>query len=207
MLDLSFLAFLTDEISNFINQPAPAINIKWSDIIDQDGSVTIKKNSIAITLVKIEKEAFVNRSTNTYRDRTGTNHGDAGYDIMPLLDINFYVQFAVYNDQAEAIRQLGFILSYFQSHPVITSQNVSTLNAGKLQAAGVDKLIFEIVNYSHQELSNLWSQLGAKYMPSVVYKMRMITVDAYTADKLAPVITNIDGTLTAIGATLKVKNR
>lgn len=192
MIDLTFLKFFPDEIARFTNNSIDKKNVQWSDIIDQSGSVTIAKNSIAITLVKIEKEAFVNRPTSIYRDRLKTNHADAGYDTMPILDINFYIQFAVYNSSyLEALKQLGYILSYFQSHTVINNDTVTSL-----QGTGVDKLIFEIMSYSHQELSNLWSQLGAKYIPSVVYKMRMITLDAYDANTLVPAITKIDGTLT-----------
>jgi hypothetical protein len=184
MINLSFLKFISAEISGFTGNTILENNLVWSNIINQDGSVNAPANSIAITLVKIEKESVVNKSNTVYKD--------VGYGVsMPSLNINLFLQFAAYNnDYGEALKQLGYILSYFQSHPVLTRQNTP-----RLTEPGVDKLIFEIVNYSHQELSNLWSQLGAKYIPSVVYKMRMIIIDESTI-VTSPPITKIDGILT-----------
>jgi len=34
------------------------------------------------------------------------------------------------------------------------------------------------MNLDIQALSNLWSALGCKYMPSVVYKVRMLSIDS-----------------------------
>jgi hypothetical protein len=183
MINLSFLKFISKEISGFTGNIILENNLVWSNIIDQDGSVAAPINSIAITLVKIEKETFVNKSNTIYKD--------AGYGVsMPSLNINLFLQFAAYNkDYGEALKQLGYVLSYFQSNPVLTSQNTAGLTE-----PGVDKLIFEIVNYSHQELSNLWSQLGAKYIPSVVYKMRMIIIDESKFETRPPII-KIDDTI------------
>jgi hypothetical protein len=176
MLNLSFLRFLAKEISDFTGNNIPVENFVWSNIINQDGSVAIPLPSVAITLVKIEKETVTNKSNTIYKD------GQYGV-TMPALTVNLYIQFAVYNqDYAETLKQIGHVLSYFQSHPVLTTQNTPAL-AG----SGVDKLTFEMVNYTHQDLSNLWSQLGAKYLPSVVYKMRMIIIDEYTPVLNAPI--------------------
>jgi hypothetical protein len=32
-------------------------------------------------------------------------------------------------------------------------------------------------NLSFQEQNNLWGSMGAKYVPSVLYKVRMVTID------------------------------
>jgi hypothetical protein len=192
MVDLSFLTFISDGILTFItgtgNNLANGEKFEWSNIIDQNGTVLIQSPAIAVTLVKIEKETFVNKSNTVYKD--------VGYGTsVPSLNINLYLQFAAYNaDHGQALKRIGWILSYFQSNPVLTLKNAPKL--AKV-GAGVDKLIFEIVNYSHQELSNLWSQLGAKYIPSVVYKMRMIIIDE-SNPVVAPPITQITGTMAEI---------
>ena len=183
MIDLSFLKFISAEISDFTGNTILENNLVWSNIIDQDGTVAAPANSIAITLVKIEKESVVNKSNTIYKDNK------YGFPT-PSLNINLFLQFAAYNnDYGEALKQLGYILSYFQSYPVLTKQN-----AKHFTEPGIDKLIFEIVNYSHQELSNLWSQLGAKYIPSVVYKMRMIIIDESKFETRPPII-KIDETI------------
>jgi hypothetical protein len=40
-------------------------------------------------------------------------------------------------------------------------------------------------------LSNMWSSLGAKYMPSVVYKMRMLTFDDTFVREFRPEISSM----------------
>ena len=74
----------------------------------------------------------------------------------------------------EALRFLSFVIAYFQYKNVFTRANTPQLDAG------IDKLIFEMANISPEQLNNIWASLGAKYMPSVVYKMRMVTIDSVT---------------------------
>ena len=40
----------------------------------------------------------------------------------------------------------------------------------------VEKLVFEMVNLNIQELSQIWGVHGGKYLPSVLYKTRMVTI-------------------------------
>jgi hypothetical protein len=41
----------------------------------------------------------------------------------------------------------------------------------------MDNVSFEIFNLSIQEQSNLWSTIGAKYIPSILYKVRVVAID------------------------------
>ena len=42
--------------------------------------------------------------------------------------------------------------------------------------AGIDKLLFDLFNISQDQVHHLWSMLGGKYIPSVVYRLRMLTI-------------------------------
>jgi uncharacterized membrane protein len=44
--------------------------------------------------------------------------------------------------------------------------------------SGISKLLIDIENTSLPEESNLWGILGGKYLPSVLYKVRMLTMDS-----------------------------
>jgi hypothetical protein len=46
-----------------------------------------------------------------------------------------------------------------------------------------------MVNFSVGDLHNLWSSVGAKYLPSAVYKVRMITLPDGWVTERVPVIT------------------
>jgi len=41
----------------------------------------------------------------------------------------------------------------------------------------IEKLTFEIVNLDMQSLNQLWGTIGGKYMPSILYKVRMLSFD------------------------------
>lgn len=58
--------------------------------------------------------------------------------------------------------------------------------------AGVEELIFDLNTLTMQDLNNMWGILGSKYLPSVMYKMRMITISEEFAQGEAGLITTID---------------
>ena len=37
----------------------------------------------------------------------------------------------------------------------------------------------------------MWSTLGAKYMPSVLYKVRMLSIDESVISEFRPIISNV----------------
>ncbi len=46
-----------------------------------------------------------------------------------------------------------------------------------------------------ERLNNVWATLGAKYMPSVIYKMRMLTFDDGVIREYRPGVTNPSATI------------
>ena len=49
-----------------------------------------------------------------------------------------------------------------------------------------------MVNMSTEKLNNLWATLGAKYIPSVLYKLRMLTFDSSDLREYRPGISTIE---------------
>jgi hypothetical protein len=106
-----------------------------------------------------------------------------------LVNINLYLLFSAYfnsNNYAEALRFISFVIAYFQSHNVFTRANSSGLDQK------IDKLIMEMADVSTEQLNNIWGTIGAKYMPSVLYKMRMLTFDDSIISEIRPVISGLD---------------
>ncbi len=69
-----------------------------------------------------------------------------------------------------SVKFLSATLSFFQSNCVFTHSNTPDLNRN------IEKLTFEIVNQDLQNQSHLWGTLGGKYLPSILYKVRMVTI-------------------------------
>lgn len=149
-----------------------------SSIVNQDGSIAIQgENKIVVTLVNIEKETA--KSIN--QKSTSTNSA-------PVLNVNLFILFSAYFSQGnypEALRFLSFVIGYFVNKSTFNHSNTPGLDNK------IDKLTFEIVDMNQDAVGNLWSSIGAKYMPSVMYKMRMLTFDDSFVREFRPSISNI----------------
>jgi hypothetical protein len=150
-----------------------------SNLVGQDGSIAFKdENKVVCSLINIEQER-VNLNAH-FMKNAKTN---------PPVNLNLYLLFSAYFSSAnyeEAFKFLTSVISFFQGKQVFTPSNTPLLDKN------VDKITFEIVNLDLRELSNLWAALGAKYMPSVIYKLRMISIYEDMIIEEIPEITAVD---------------
>jgi hypothetical protein len=105
------------------------------------------------------------------------------------LNINLYVLFSAYfsaGNYSEALRFLSFVMGYLQQKNVFNRSNTPQLDSH------IVKLVFEIENLSMERMNNVWATIGAKYMPSVLYKMRMLTIDGSVVREYRPVVSGVE---------------
>jgi hypothetical protein len=95
-------------------------------------------------------------------------------DHLPRpVNLNLFILFSSYfidKNYPEALKFLSAVISFFQSNAVFNHSNTPDLDDR------VEKLTFEIVNQDLQNQSHLWGSLGGKYLPSILYKIRMVTI-------------------------------
>ncbi len=136
-----------------------------SNLVNQDGSASVKdENRIILSLALIQEEKM-----GAYKASGSISPGG----VKPIA-INLFLLFsASFNEKLniDAMKFISAVIAFFQNKPVFNQQNSPGLSEG------MEKLSFEIFNMSIQEQSNLWSTIGAKYLPSILYKVRVITVD------------------------------
>ena len=77
-------------------------------------------------------------------------------------------------------------MGYLQQKNVFNRSNTPQLNSD------IVKLVFEMENLSTERMNNVWSTLGAKYMPSVMYKMRMLTIDGSIVREYRPAVNGVE---------------
>ncbi len=68
----------------------------------------------------------------------------------------------------EALRFLSDAIAFFQAHAVFDHQNAPDLDAR------IDRLVLNIENLSSSEMHSLWSIHGGRYLPSVLYRVRLV---------------------------------
>jgi hypothetical protein len=173
---------ITEEINEYfkIKLKIPEEKIVLSGLVNQDGKIAVQgENKIIVTLVNLEKETARGSSLK---------NGDSFNSSASTLNINIYVLFSDYFSERnyhESLRFLTFIISYFQQKSVFNKSNSPNLDQR------IEKLIFEINDLNPDALSNMWSTLGAKYMPSVLYKVRMLSIDESVISEFRPIISNV----------------
>lgn len=153
-----------------------------SAIVNQDGSIAIQgENKVLITLVNIIRDTHMKRDLSA-----GTAF--SANSARPVY-IQLYLMVSCYftgNNYPEALRFLSFVIGFLQEKNVFDHTNTPRLDEG------LDKLVFEMESFEPERLSNIWSTLGAKYMPSVLYKVRIIPYDSNKVSEYRPVISGID---------------
>ncbi|SEE65312.1 Protein of unknown function [Tenacibaculum sp. MAR_2010_89] len=137
-------------------------------IIDQNGTDPIEnQNKVIITLIHVEQETV----KSFYRKNKQLNDGN--YENKPLDErYNLYLlvapNFEQYN---ETLKFLNATIQFFQINGVLDANTSSKI------PKGISRLEFEFEKGDgYLQMHNLWSALGAKYQPSVIYKMRLVTI-------------------------------
>lgn len=154
-----------------------------SNLVELDGSVAPNaSNKLVLTLVNIEKDTLPFR----------TNAGARGRDERLLqnstpLFVNLYLMMSANfgaGNYAEALKYISHGIAFFQQRPMFDQHNSPGLDER------IERLALDIENLPIADLNNLWSLLGGRYLPSMYYKVRMMTIDANALTGQVPVITD-----------------
>jgi hypothetical protein len=173
------LELVRTRLNEFIDAAAPRPGdwVILSNIVDQSGApYEAAKDKLVMTLANIKREDLVGTYTSAAPARP-----DTFAIIPPPLYVDLFVLFyANFADSAyrEGLGVISRAISFFQRNPVFTHANLPGLDPA------IDKLAFELNNLDTIELNQVVGMLGANYLPSVYYKVRMIPFrsDAMSAE-------------------------
>ncbi|HEX6848787.1 MAG TPA: DUF4255 domain-containing protein [Chitinophagaceae bacterium] len=190
------LEFIQNELEAYIVEreqdlahysPGHVVDLK--SIITPGGEVNLDDNfHITIMLVGLEEErregkrpVFVERGKHKLK-------------LNPPVELDLFVLFVAHQTNYEtALRDLSGVISFFQSSSVFDEQRCPSLNSTVIDPQNkpwrlIEKLIFNLYSLSFEQQNNLWAMLGSKYIPSVVYKMKMLSVfDNRSKEKATPI--------------------
>ncbi|PJJ60773.1 DUF4255 domain-containing protein [Hymenobacter chitinivorans] len=177
------LSFFVEELNAYLQSiiRSPENKAVLSTYVNHEGSVvTTNQDKLCVTLVNLEQE------TTTRNAPAGKNAVGTPGRLNPTIKLNLYVLCAAnFTDYLEALKFLSYTLAFFQGKNVFTPQNSPRLDAG------FDKLIVELERTGYDEWSKVWGMLGGKYLPGVVYKLRMVPVQNERPGAPLPVISTI----------------
>jgi hypothetical protein len=143
--------------------------VVMSNILEQDGTLAPNiSNKLVVFLVNVEKET----ASSLQAKPSGFERSASTY---PPVFLNLYVMIAGHfgaSNYAEALKFLSNTVSFFQRQPIFDHQLTPDMDKR------IDKLVLDIENLNIQDLSSLWGVLSGKYLPSILYKVRMVSFDS-----------------------------
>ena len=193
------LGFLTNEINAYLiqkNEPlsATAPEIVLTNVAAEDGNWAIPPRTLGLSLINIEEDRVNKEQVTTFRNANNdVEHYNAEIklNLYILISANFAAGDAGGSTNttgiyAEGLKQLSYVISFLQGKYVFTTDNSPGLSPS------IKKLIVELYSSSFEQQYNFWTVVGAKYLPSVLYRVRMLSYqEKNVLDQQQP-ITNID---------------
>ncbi len=118
-----------------------------------------------LSLVNIEEDRVAKIQENIVKTATTTL-----YKNPPVL-INLYILFSTNKDSyTDSLNLLSGIILFFQHQNVFTPATHPGLDSN------IPKLMVDLYSMSFEQINHLWSIMGGKYIPCVMYKVRQLTM-------------------------------
>lgn len=134
-----------------------------SDPENQSGKHAEK---LRLSLINIQEERVLKSQTNhIFRQNDRISHVNP--ELRLTLFILIVADFSTYTD---GLIYLSDVIGFFQSKNVFTGQTTPSLDSS------IEKMIVDLYSLNFETQNHLWGVLGARYMPSVVYKVQTLII-------------------------------
>lgn len=137
-------------------------------------------DTMVLTLVNLEEDKISKSPFNYERsdDRLAYKNPKVHLILYCLFSANF-------SSYENALKYLSYLIQFFQHKNHFTHTNSPKL------PARLDKLIFDLYSMNFEQVNHLWGTLGGKYLPSALYKVRLVTIEDETPEMAGEAITKI----------------
>lgn len=186
MLDVA-ISFLKDELNTYLvtRTGSDAVKASLGKVVDEAGKYAFANDSICCSIINIEEERTLKSQLPDYKTVNGQH-----VVMEPELKLNLHVLIAAnFTHYDQALKYISYALTYFQAHPLFTSDTYPAL------APAIGKLTVELQSLNYEQLNQIWSFIGGKQLPSVVYKVRMVTLQDAAQTAIRPPLTTIRTTI------------
>lgn len=141
-----------------------------SSLQDAGGTPAVAAaNKIVLFLSSIEHDTLAHRAPGS--------HGAPGIgrlvEVAPVY-LNLLVMCAANfggSQYPQALKYLASAIAFFQANAVFDHQNTPDMDPR------LERLVLNIENLSSQDMHSLWNIHGGRYLPSTLFRLRLITLD------------------------------
>lgn len=186
MIDLA-LRFLADEVNAYLSKrTASALGqVEPGMLVDEKGAWAGPQDTLRLTLFQVDEERAL-RDPLPERVLAGPRE----LSLPPPLKLNLVVVFAArFQQYAQALRQLSLLLTFLQSRPLFVPEDSPGM------PDGLERLSVELLSFTPEQLNQMWTCIGAKQLPSAVYRLRMVMLQDREPIATGAPITEIDAVL------------
>lgn len=136
------------------------------------------KEKVVVEVVNVEEDRVYHSVETFSRRPDGTSEV-----IKPEVRVNLYVLFVGnFGQYSEALKAVSLVIGFFQHRHAFDYATVPGLQGRK------GRISLELFSPTFEQQNHLWGALGAKYMPSVLYKVGMVDIrDEVVEGEVAPV--------------------
>lgn len=128
------------------------------------------QNAIFLSLVNIQEESALKNSPFTVRIDNLTHTKE------PPVYLNLFLLLAfAFTDYKTSLERLSQTMGFFQSRKFFSADHS---NSNLDFPDGLNRLVFDLFSLDFERLSYLWGIQGGNYFPSIVYKVRLVQVQA-----------------------------
>lgn len=179
------IAHVVTELNEYLKlRSGVADRVVAGTLMTADGKANSHVNEkVAAVMVNVEEDRVYKSIETVVKKPDGT--GQVG---RPEIRLKFYLLFAanlaVYS---EALKAIGFIVTFFQHRDIFEYAAVPLPGV-----AG--RMVFELHSLTFEQQNHLWGAMGAKYLPSVLYKVGVVTIREDLAEAEVPPVSDLAAT-------------
>ncbi len=178
------LTFLRDELAAYVlaRTNSNNVEVKLTRLVNEAGKYAFGEETIALSVIHLEEDRTFKSQLPEYTYVNGQN-----IRLEPELKINLHLlvaaNFTVY---AQAWKAISLVLAFFQSHPVFSSQEFPGLNPVH------EKISVELAPLTYEQQNQIWGYIGGKYLPSVLYRIRIVIIQDDAISGISKPVTQIE---------------
>jgi len=169
MIDVA-LSIVVNRLNQHLASPetAPDDAVVLMDFADSSGPAPEAQDKVVVLVSNITEDTIARGVARPGFDVNLRRRDPVNLIIQIVVAANFEP-----SRYSRGLQALSRAVEFFQANPVFDRNNSPDM-AGK----GIERLSVEIESLGNDAVSQLWGVLGGRYLPSVVYQIRTVSIDS-----------------------------
>ncbi len=167
MLDVA-TKFLISELNTYLlaRTDSDAVTVEFCKVVDDAGKWAIPEDHVGVSIIHIEED-------RTFKAQLPATTLVNGQHVVlePEVKVNLHLLFSAnFKTYEQAIKYISLVLTFFQARTVFSQDAYPNLDPR------IYKLTAELQTLNYEQLNQVWAFVGAKQLPSVIYKVRLVVI-------------------------------